>query len=216
MSGQSSSSGSRNLGDALRRGESQAAPTAARVESEDHPFASVLTRSIVCIIDIVILVVVILIGASVVNAVFGSAVRLDPYAVTAEGSLISDNGLIMLNAVVTTLLNAGYFVGSWTMLGGTPGQLLFKLQVRREADGGTLRSSQAILRWILLFPPCGIAAALAPDLAALIWGSAPVWYLILLITTVGSPTKQGLHDRLAHTVVRKSRRRLQQAAGESA
>ena len=33
-----------------------------------------------------------------------------------------------------------------------------------------------------------------------------LWYLILLGTTVSSPTKQGIHDKQAHTMVVKAAR----------
>ena len=167
-------------------------------------FADVFSRSVACIIDVVILVVAILVAASVINAIFGPTVRFDPIVATAEGSAIIDHSLIALNGFVATLLSGGYFVMSWMILGASPGQLLLALQVRNAADGGTLRLSRAILRWVLLFPPFSTAAFLTttvPGASELIWASAPIWYLMLLATMALSPTKQGLHDRFADSVV---------------
>jgi hypothetical protein len=170
----------------------------------EYFFADVFSRLVACIIDIVILVVAILVAASVINAIFGPTVRFDPTVATAEGSAIVDTGLIVLNGIVATLLSVGYFVISWMILSASPGQLLLALQVRNAADGGTLRLSRAILRWVLLFPPFSTAAFLTttvPGASEFIWASAPIWYLMLLATMVLSPTKQGLHDRLAHSIV---------------
>lgn len=194
--------------DKLPPSQSQTTPAAATASSAKYPFASGFRRLVACIIDIVILILVILVGASAINAVFGPTVRFNPTAVTPAGSAIVDNGLIVLNAIVANLLSAGYFVISWMILGASPAQLLLALQVRNETGGGTLSLSQAIIRWVLLFPPFGTVAflmATVPGAGALIWASAPIWYLVLLTTTALSRSKQGVHDRLARSVVLRKR-----------
>jgi uncharacterized RDD family membrane protein YckC len=183
----------------------EARPTQIKTPHQtEYFFADVFSRAVACIIDIVILVVAILAAASVINAIFGPTIRFDRIVATAEGSAIVDHSLIALNGFVATLLSVGYFVISWMILSASPGQLLLALQVRNAADGGTLRLSRAILRWVLLFPPFSTAAFLTttvPGASELIWASAPIWYLMLLATMALSPTKQGLHDRLAHSIV---------------
>lgn len=149
-------------------------------------------------VDVVLVSLLILLSLSLSDAVFGPALRLDLHTVTF------DDGLVVVNATFSVLLSAAYFVVSWITFGASPGQMLLNLRVRRAGDSARLKTGQALLRWLLLFPPFGIAAALltsVSELGALVWASAPLWYLILLATTTLSPTRQGLHDRLTRTVV---------------
>ena len=103
--------------------------------------------------------------------------------------------------VAFVLVNLAYFVFFWT--GGrrsTPGQRLFKIQVGNAFDGRGLTVEQAIRRWLgygeflALFVVVASAATVV-SLAILIWE------IVLLVTTIGSPTKQGLHDRFANTAL---------------
>jgi hypothetical protein len=119
-----------------------------------------------------------------------------------------DKGLVALNALFATILSAAYFVVPWTRLGGSPAQLALRMRVRGDARGEALTIPRALLRWLLLFPPFATVSALAagvPLLGWLVWGSALVWYLVLLLTTAQSETNQGLHDRIAGSVVRRGR-----------
>jgi hypothetical protein len=161
-------------------------------------------RLLAWVIDIFVVVVIILVVASVIAALFGPTVRIDRDAPTAAEMVTIDAGLVVLNTLVSIGLSAVYFTMSWTVFGSSPGQLLFRMRVRSTTDGSKLTIARAFARWALLFPPFGTVAALtadAPSLSALVWGSAPIWYLILLASTVRSPTRQGLHDRLARSVV---------------
>jgi hypothetical protein len=156
------------------------------------------------VIDILVVVLIILVAASVIAAIFGPTVRIDRDASTAAEMVTIDGGLVVMNTLVSMGLSAAYFTMSWTVFGSSPGQLLFRMRVRSTTDGSKLTIARAFARWALLFPPFGTVAALtagAPSLNALVWGSAPIWYLILLVTTVRSPTRQGLHDRIARSVV---------------
>lgn len=155
------------------------------------------------VIDVVGVVALIMIGASVAAAVFGPTVRFRPDTATPATSVTVEEGRAVLNALVTASLSAAYFVIPWVVLSASPGQLLLRIQVRGETDGGTLTPRRAIARWILLFPQTAAALTVgAPSLAALVWGSALVWYLILALTTARSASKQGLHDRIVRSVVR--------------
>jgi hypothetical protein len=119
-----------------------------------------------------------------------------------------DLGRIALDALLATGLSAAYFVLSWALLDGSPGQLALRMRVRDREGGDTLSMGRALARWILLFPPFATASALTagmPRLGVLIWASAVVWYLILLLTAARSEMKQGLHDRIAASVVRMRR-----------
>ena len=106
-----------------------------------------------------------------------------------------------LGVAITTAIGALYFIASWS--GGrraTLGQRLFGIQVGNAFDGRPLRLDQAVRRWLgigdfLLL--LGIIPALGPASSGLLF----VWNIALLITAATSPTKQGLHDRLANSAV---------------
>jgi len=157
------------------------------------------------VIDVVVLTALIFAGASALAALLGPTIRFSPEAATLASTVTVDTSRVALSALVSTSLSGAYFVIPWVVLGASPGQLLLNIQVHGEAGGGALPPGRAIARWVLLLPPFGAVAALAvgaPSLSGLVWGSAPAWYLILLLTTVRSPMRQGLHDRIARSTVR--------------
>ena len=49
-------------------------------------------------------------------------------------------------------------------------------------------------------PPASLNLGVIASLVSL------VWFIALVVTTAQSPTKQGLHDRYAHTMVVKAAR----------
>jgi hypothetical protein len=77
---------------------------------------------------------------------------------------------------------------------------LLNLQVANAADGATLTTGQAVRRWIGLGQWLGLLGYV-PVLGAFSGLVQLIWYLVLLGTTVSSPTKQGVHDRFAGSVV---------------
>jgi uncharacterized RDD family membrane protein YckC len=173
-----------------------------------EPFASLARRSLAWVIDVILVTLLIFLAVSAVGAVVGPTVRIHPEAATLERVVAADLGMVVLDAVLATGLSAAYFVLPWALLGASPGQLALGLRVRdRDGDDG-LPVGRALARWILLFPPFATVSALTagtPVLGALIWSGAVVWYVVLLLTTARSETKQGLHDRVAATVVRRRR-----------
>jgi uncharacterized RDD family membrane protein YckC len=93
-----------------------------------------------------------------------------------------------------------YFVGFWT--GGARATLamrLMKLTIGGAADGATLTVRQGLIRWLAIGGIFQVLSIL-PGLSgvALI---APFWALALLISTMTSPTRQGLHDRAAGSAI---------------
>ena len=121
-------------------------------------------------------------------------------------STIGTGGLETLTAdfgysVLTVAIGFVYFVVSWT--GGrraSLGQRLFQIQVGNAFDGRPLTFEQAVRRWLgygmflTLFSFDLTIAGVAGLLQF-------VWVIVLFITTVSSPTKQGLHDKLANTAL---------------
>ena len=171
-----------------------------------EPYASLTRRFLAWVLDVVLVTLLIFVAVSLLGAVVGPTVRIHPEAATLEDVVAADLGRVVLDAVLATGLSAAYFVLPWALLGGSPGQLALGMRVRDRAGGGTIPVERALARWILLFPPFATVSALTaglPVLGALVWSAAVAWYLVLLVTTARSGTRQGLHDRIAATVVRR-------------
>lgn len=134
----------------------------------------------------------------IVSSIVGSALGM--------GSNFGTGGIEALTAdfgysVLTVAIGFVYFVVSWS--GGrraTLGQRLFSIQVGNAFDGRPLTLEQAIRRWIgygMFLTLFSFDVAIA-GIAGLLQF---VWVVVLFITTVSSPTKQGLHDKLANTAL---------------
>jgi uncharacterized RDD family membrane protein YckC len=128
---------------------------------------------------------------------------------TGLGDLVSYNPVVgVIQALIFTAINGVYFIYLWTTQRGTIGQRLLSLQVGNASDGSTIKSDAGIKRWIALGAPFSIAQALnpLPGLGILIAVAAFIWFIALLYTTATSPTKQGIHDKYANTIVAKAAR----------
>jgi uncharacterized RDD family membrane protein YckC len=172
-------------------------------------YADVPNRLIAYIIDAIIVGVVNIIVFAVLWAVIGSPTTVSVRSLFEGGDLVSVNYVVvLLDTIVATAIGAGYYIFTWTQLRGTLGMRMLGIQVGNETDGATLTMNQAIYRWLLLGAPFGIAQAFspAPGLSLLLGLAALIWVIALLVTTAQSPTKQGLHDRYAHTMVVKAAR----------
>ena len=106
-----------------------------------------------------------------------------------------------LSAVLGVAIDAAYFVGLWrTGAHATLGMRLLNLQVGNAFDGHTLDLNQAVRRWVALggwLSAFGYSASTSGISGTLLL----LWSIVLLISTVTSPTKQGLHDRFANSAV---------------
>jgi uncharacterized RDD family membrane protein YckC len=142
---------------------------------------------------------------SIIGAVIGSIVGVSTAVTTtfeSPTSQVDYNDLFLATewTIVGLVISALYFIGSWS--GGrraTLGQRVLKLQVGNAFDGRPLTLDQAIRRWLGLGEFIWLIG-FVPGLA----GASSLyflWALVLLITTAASPTKQGLHDRLANSAV---------------
>jgi len=91
---------------------------------------------------------------------------------------------------------------------GTIGQKALGMQVGNATDGATLTTEQAVRRWLALGGIFSLAQFLnpLPGVGILIGLASLIWVIALLVTTAQSPTKQGLHDQFANTVVVKAAR----------
>lgn len=167
-------------------------------------YADVPNRVMALILDIILLSIV----GFVLAWLFGGLV-------TQPGALDSAGGELDLVAFVIVLLlqlavSFGYFGGSWTLFGATPAMRMLSLRIGHESDGGAVSWRGSFVRWLFLGLPALLASltVYVPNAIGLILGGlGVVWLLGLLYTMAQSPTKQGLHDRYAHTILVKSRRR---------
>jgi uncharacterized RDD family membrane protein YckC len=117
-----------------------------------------------------------------------------------------DTGEVVFGLVswlVAWIAFGAYYVLGWRQRRGTLGQRWLGMQVANADSGATLTWRQAVMRWV--------AFSLAPVAILQGFASQPVsglvslvvlgWAIVLLITTITSPTRQGLHDRWAASLV---------------
>lgn len=171
-------------------------------------YADVPNRAIAYIIDVIILAIANFIVAAILDAVGLRTWTVNANA-TSIGNLLSYNPVAgIIQAVIFTVISAAYFIYMWRTQRATLGQRVLGMQVGNAADGATLTQEQAIKRWLALGAPFGIAQALnpLPGLGLLIGLAALVYFIALLYTTYSSPTKQGIHDKYAGTIVAKAAR----------
>ncbi len=166
--------------------------------------ADVPNRIMALVIDIIILSVV---GFGLAW-LFGGLVNESGSLDSAGRSLDIMAFLVVL--VLQAAISLVYFVGFWTLFGATPGMRLLGLRVGDESDAGPLGARPAVLRWLILGIPSLLASLIiyVPDAIGVILGAlGAVWLLLLLYSMAQRPTKQGLQDRVAHSIVVRSRRR---------
>jgi uncharacterized RDD family membrane protein YckC len=169
-------------------------------------YADVPNRAIAYIIDVIIIAIVGVIIGAILYAIVGPATTL---SISSSGIGSSVNIVpLLIVTVIGLAVNAGYFIYTWVYMRGTIGMKALGMQIGNETDGATITINQAITRWILLGAPFGLAQLLNPwpGLGIIISLLSFVWLIALLVTTAQSPTKQGLHDRYAKTMVVKAAR----------
>ena len=152
-------------------------------------FASTSRRFAAWVIDNILLTIAVALLAGIAAVALSIDTQRETAAVTAAFS------------VFYVALSFAYFVLFWTSKRpATPGMRALKIQIGTAFDGKPLAFGPAILRWALLGYPLSLSY-LVPSIAAPISLLAAVWYIVLILTTIGSDTKQGLHDQAARTAV---------------
>ena len=174
-------------------------------------YADVPNRIIAQIIDAILVGIVGLIIAVILFAVVGSPTTVTTVPDTSQILGVrfetSTNWFAtIISALFGLALSGGYYIYTWTAMRGTVGQRALGMQVGNAADGATLTMEQAVKRWLAVGGVFGLAQFLnpLPGLGILIGLASIVWVIALLVTTAQSPTKQGLHDRYAGSVVVKA------------
>jgi uncharacterized RDD family membrane protein YckC len=141
-----------------------------------------------------------LLGPTLQVELSGSTARVEASAWRSE-----------VNALLLAALGGGYFVWSWTRSGSSPGQALMRItvEIAEGGPGSALSVRRAVLRWALLGPPLGLAAAASVNAPLVFLGvsvTSAVWFSALMLTTLFSASGRGLHDRLAGSTVAQRRR----------
>ncbi len=176
-------------------------------------YADVPNRIIAQIIDAILVFIVLVIATIILGAIIGPATSVtstpDPNAFLGVRIETQTNFVAtLIDALVGLAISAGYYVYTWTAMRGTVGQKALGMQVGDASTGATLTMEQAVRRWLALGGVFALAQLLNPiPLLGLLIGLASlVWVIVLLVTTAQSPTKQGLHDQFANSVVVKAAR----------
>jgi uncharacterized RDD family membrane protein YckC len=178
-------------------------------------YADVPNRIIAYIIDAIIVGIVGAILGAILFSVLGptQTVKVVPDATQFLGfrTETSTNFVSYVAfAVLGLALSAGYFIYMWTAMRGTVGMKALGMQVGNQTDGATITMDQAIRRWLALGGVFSLAQTLNgfPLIGLLIALASLIWVIALLVTTAQSPTKQGLHDQFAGTMVVKAARSI--------
>jgi uncharacterized RDD family membrane protein YckC len=156
------------------------------------------------IIDIIILLIIGFIVTAITVAIFGGIETSS----TAGRTL--NFGSLFVAAVLNLVIGAAYFIYMWSQLRGTVGMKVLGLQIGDEHDGRSISYQQAFIRWLIIGIP-GILSSFSGYLSAgglgfLLSLVAIIWLIALLVSIAQSPTKQGYHDRYAHTIMVKAAR----------
>lgn len=167
-------------------------------------YADVPARLIGYVLDAAFLTIAVFAGAVVISLFFGPVVTFDALA---EPPVRVDTGLAIADACLATALSATYFIVTWRRFGGSPGQRLLGMRIWTEDRGFPITTGQGFVRWLFIGPPLGVQAAASVALSgegdALLLVALLGWYVVLLVSMARSPVKQGLHDRIARTIVTK-------------
>jgi uncharacterized RDD family membrane protein YckC len=176
-------------------------------------YADVPNRIIAYIIDAIIVGVVNVVISIVLFGILGSPTKVvsvaDPNSILGVRFETQTNFIsYVVFAIVGLAISAGYFIYTWTAMRGTLGMKVLGMQVGNQADGATITMDQAIRRWLALGGIFALAQTLNgfPGIGILIGLASLIWTIALLVTTAQSPTKQGLHDQFAGTMVVKAAR----------
>jgi uncharacterized RDD family membrane protein YckC len=172
-----------------------------RLGASGLTYAETVPRFVAYLVDGLVLTII-----SGVLALVMTPFGYDPYNLAGISSYdgygevfvpVVDPVAAVVYGTVAVAISAAYFILQWS--GGaraTLGMRLLKLQLGNAVDGRTLTRGQAAKRWLALDGWASILG-IVPVLGTAVGGITLLWNLVLLITVVTSPTKQGLHDRFA-------------------
>jgi len=170
-------------------------------------YAGVLPRFVAWLLDNIILFVI---GLVITVPALLIAVGSIDWSAIANGPVRSTStdyftGGVFIALLVAALLGEAvrlaYFGLQWASgARATLGMRVLKLQVANAADGRTITRTQAVKRWVVMGSLLSLLG-FVPVIGLFSGWLELAWNLVLLITTGVSPTKQGVHDKVADTVV---------------
>jgi hypothetical protein len=126
-------------------------------------------------------------------------------AMALEGSSDSSGTpperIAMIAGLIGGLVQAVYFVATWSIWRGSIGQKALGLQVGEESTGHRLSPADSLVRWALLQGPLALYLAV-PYLLRPAFGILTIgWAWLLTYSARKDPDRRGYHDRIAHSLV---------------
>lgn len=124
---------------------------------------------------------------------------------TGSGTFVTP---VTMASTLVTIVSVGisflYFVGFWTSSGGaTLGMRGLRMRVVDARSRDSLTLGQAIRRWVVLGAPLSLLG-LIPALQSAVGFAGAGLSLVLLITVATDDQRQGLHDKVAGSIVGRS------------
>jgi len=115
---------------------------------------------------------------------------------------------VTMASTLVTVVSVGisflYFVGFWTSSGGaTLGMRGLRMRVVDARSRESLTLGQAIRRWVVMGAPLSLLG-LIPALQSAVGFAVLGLSLVLLITVATDDQRQGVHDKVAGTIVGRS------------
>jgi len=109
--------------------------------------------------------------------------------------------IAMIAGLIGGLVQAVYFVATWSIWRGSIGQKALGLQVGEESTGHRLSPADSLVRWALLQGPLALYLAV-PYLLRPAFGILTIgWAWLLTYSARKDPDRRGYHDRIAHSLV---------------
>jgi uncharacterized RDD family membrane protein YckC len=172
-------------------------------------YAGVVPRFVAWLVDVIILGVIgFLISVPAYIVVFGNVDWSQQFNRVGFGGGFNDQAFwipFLVASLISLAIQLLYYVLLWTSgWQATLGMKLLGLQVANAADGRILSKGQGVRRWLGLGYWLSLLTFI-PVLAGFAWLIELIWYLVILFSTGFSPTKQGVHDKLASSVVVQQR-----------
>ena len=109
--------------------------------------------------------------------------------------------MAMLAGLAAGVVQALYFVASWSIWRGTIGLKAVGMQVGEESTGHKLGPIDSLVRWALLQGPLALYLAVPYLLRPAVGILAIGWMWLLTYSARKDPDGRGYHDRLAHSLV---------------
>lgn len=160
-------------------------------------YAGALPRFAAFVVDMVIISIVVSIVALPFTPAAAQVTQTNGFWSSTSNYAVRSG----VGSLIGVILEALYFVLLWMSSGrATLGMRLFSLQVGRMDDGQRLTARAALVRWLAFGSWFGLLG-FAPALSGAGGLLQLVWSIVLLVSTIASPTHQGIHDRVAGSAV---------------